>query len=68
MKAQVGPEGDNQKPAPVRSWYVEEMFQGHWIRSATAHMWALERDARGQLEDLRRRNGGTIYRLASQAT
>jgi hypothetical protein len=46
-------------------WYVEELMGGHWHRSAVGHMWALEKDARQQCQDLRRRNGGTVYRVTS---
>lgn len=50
----------------VSGWYVERLIMGHWHRDAVAHYWAKERDARQQLEDLRRRYPGRVYRLSER--
>lgn len=52
-------------PSAVRYWTVEEMRDGQWTRNATAHAWAKEEDARSQCEDLRRRHGGTTFRVTA---
>lgn len=44
-------------------WTVEELQDGHWSRSAVGHAWALEKDARGQCEELRRQWGGRVFRV-----
>lgn len=54
-------------PETNDGYYVEELHAGHWRRCALGHMWGSETDARTQLEELRRRYGGRVFRLHGDA-